>query len=301
MRLFTSYFLPLTTWRQRFDLRLFLVLLLIALIAIWPFISRASLPQETDAELHIFRLMELGYLVAGGEWYPRWAPDFYHGYGYPIFNYYAPLAYYAGLPVERLPWFDAVDGVKFVFVLGLLLAAWGVRLCARQLGTAAGYVATAVYLYAPYVQFIDPHARGVLAESFSLGLMPLALWALDRWRRTGAPGAWVGAALGVAAVILSHNLMAMLFGSMLGGWVIWHTLPAVALFFKSRPNKTTDAQPTDRNGRWYSSWGKTTVPVWSLWLLLGMGLGLSAFFLAAAGPGAERGRAKHAHWPGGQF
>ena len=31
----------------------------------------------------------------------------------------------------------------------------------------AGYVAAAVFIYAPYVQYIDPHARGVLPESFS--------------------------------------------------------------------------------------------------------------------------------------
>ena len=30
-------------------------------------------------------------------------PDFYHGYGYPIFNYHAPLTYYLALPLELLP------------------------------------------------------------------------------------------------------------------------------------------------------------------------------------------------------
>ncbi|HOU40333.1 MAG TPA: hypothetical protein PK829_03595, partial [Promineifilum sp.] len=75
-------------WR-RFDAG-FLVVLLISLLAVWPFLSRASLPEGTDAELHIFRLHELGYLIHGGEFYPRWAPNFYHAYGYPIFNYYAP-------------------------------------------------------------------------------------------------------------------------------------------------------------------------------------------------------------------
>ncbi|MFQ5421059.1 MAG: hypothetical protein ACE5EY_11940, partial [Anaerolineae bacterium] len=80
----------------------FLLVLAIALVAVWPFISRASLPPGTDAELHIFRLVELSHLVRSGEFYPRWAPDFYHGFGYPIFNYYAPLSYYAALPVELL-------------------------------------------------------------------------------------------------------------------------------------------------------------------------------------------------------
>ncbi|MCA9954230.1 MAG: hypothetical protein KC434_05895, partial [Anaerolineales bacterium] len=80
---------------QQFDWG-YLVVLAMALFALWPFLSRSALPQETDAELHIFRLAELSSLLRGGEWYPRWAPNFYYGYGYPIFNYYAPLTYYLG-------------------------------------------------------------------------------------------------------------------------------------------------------------------------------------------------------------
>ncbi|MBK8128796.1 MAG: hypothetical protein IPK53_07565 [bacterium] len=167
----------------RFDLG-YLVVLAICLLAIWPFIGRASLPQETDAELHIFRLAELSYLVRGGVFYPRWAPNFYHGYGYPIFNYYAPLTYYVGLLFEWLPGLDAVAGVKAVFVLGLLGAGFGMYGFVRDnWGRPAGYVAAAVYIYAPYVQYVDPIARGALAEAFSLGVFPLALWALDRLRR----------------------------------------------------------------------------------------------------------------------
>lgn len=205
----------------------FLVVLAIALLAVWPFISRSSLPMETDAELHIFRLHELGLLIRGGEFYPRWAPNFYHGYGYPIFNYYAPLSYYVALPLELLPWFDAVAAVKAVFVLGLLAAALGMYGFVRDnWGRGAGYVAAAVYVYAPYVQYVDPHARGVLAESFSLGVFALALWALDRLRKGGGARVWVTAVLLVAAVVLAHNLMALLFGALLAAWVVWHGLIA---------------------------------------------------------------------------
>ncbi len=200
----------------------FLVVFAIACLALWPFVGKASLPQETDAELHIFRLVELSYLVRGGEFYPRWAPNFYHGYGYPIFNYYAPLSYYAGLPVALLPGLDAVDGVKFVFVLGLLAAAFGMYGFVRDnWGRPAGYVATAVYLYAPYMQYIDPIARGVLAESFSLGLFPLALWALDRLRRKQTTWRWLTAVILTAALILSHNLLGMFAFGVLLAWAGW--------------------------------------------------------------------------------
>jgi hypothetical protein len=229
----------------------YLVVLLICLLALWPFIGRVSLPQETDAELHIFRLLELSNLVRGGEFYPRWAPNFYHGYGYPIFNYYAPLTYYVGLAFELLPGLDAVAGVKAVFVLGLLGAAFGMYGFVRDnWGRPSGYLAAAVYVYAPYVQYVDPIARGALAEAFSLGVFPLALWGLDRLRRQPTWGRWVTAVLLTAAVILSHNLMALLFFGLLSAWVLWQTFTARA----------------DSPGwRW-------------LWAALGLGVGTAAFF-----------------------
>ena len=198
------------------------MVLLIGFLAVWPFLSIASLPQETDAELHIFRVHELAYLVRNGEWYPRWAPNFYHGYGYPIFNYYAPLTYYLALPITLMPPFDAVDGVKAVFVLGMLLGGLGLYGFVRDnWGREAGYVAAAVFLYAPYVQYIDPHARGVLPESFSFGAFALALWLLDCLGRRPTRWRWLTAVLSITTVILSHNLMALLFFGLLVAWVVW--------------------------------------------------------------------------------
>jgi hypothetical protein len=221
----------LKRWFEQFDWG-YLVVLVIALIALWPFLSRSDLPQETDAELHIFRLAELSRLLRGGEWYPRWAPNFYYGYGYPIFNYYAPLSYYVGVLVELMPGLDAVDGVKAVFELGLLAAALGMYGFVRDnWGREAGWVAAACYLYAPYVVYTDPHARGVLAESFSFGLFPLALWTLDRLRKqseVGQPGAaaWLVSVLLVAAIMLTHNLMAMVFIPILALWLLVNTVPS---------------------------------------------------------------------------
>ncbi len=62
----------------------------------WACFQNGGLPKGTDAELHVYRTAELGFSLAAGNLYPRWAPDFYYGLGYPIFNYYAPLTYYLG-------------------------------------------------------------------------------------------------------------------------------------------------------------------------------------------------------------
>src|SRR5690554_6607688 len=126
------------------DLGYFFLVLLLVVAVSWPFLARAGLPQETDAELHVFRLAELASLVGEGELYPRWAPHFYFGYGYPIFNYYAPLAYYLGLPFALSPAFDAVAGVKFVFVLTYLAGALGMYGFVRSgWGRNAGIIAVA--------------------------------------------------------------------------------------------------------------------------------------------------------------
>lgn len=233
---FTSFFVSRRSvkmkddgsWLQglrRPDVGYLLALLLLVTLAAWPFLSRSGLPRETDAELHVFRLAELARLVAGGEFYPRWAPNFYFGYGYPIFNYYAPLAYYMGLPVALLPGLDAVAGVRFVFVLAFLCGATGLyAFVSDRWGRRAGLVSAATYVFAPYLQYVDPHARGDLAEFLSFGIFPLALWAYGRLLRGPTPRRLLVAVLTTALIILSHNLMALVFFAILCGWVIWQVI-----------------------------------------------------------------------------
>jgi hypothetical protein len=244
-------------WLVGFD-KGFLVVLVICLLAAWPFISRPSLPQATDAELHIFRLAELSRMVREGELYPRWAANFYYGYGYPIFNYYAPLSYYLGLGVELLPRLDAVDAVKALFVGGLITAGIGMYGLVRDYwGRRAGLVAAASYVFAPYIQFVDPHARGDLPEALSFSFFALALWALSRLHERPTRLRWMGAAGLVAAVILVHNLMAMVFFGLLLGWAFW-------LFFNAKP-------PRGKDAKYINS------PVW-VFGALGVGVGLAAIF-----------------------
>ncbi|HIQ02084.1 MAG TPA: hypothetical protein EYH30_08140, partial [Anaerolineales bacterium] len=170
------------------DLGLLLVLAL-AVLAASPFLTRPGLPRDTDAELHVFRAAEVLACWRGGVFYPRWAPDFYYGYGYPIFNYYAPLTYHLAALLALLPGVGIVAGVKGVFILGLILGGMGTYLLVRDLfGPGPGVVGAAAFLFAPYVLFIDPHARGDLAEHFAVGLLPPALFLLRRWVERGGRG-----------------------------------------------------------------------------------------------------------------
>lgn len=229
------------------------VAVVLCLLAVWPFLRRPDLPHHTDAELHIYRLAELSRLVQGGQFYPRWAPNFYYGYGYPIFNYYAPLTYYVSLLWLLLPGVTVAAAAKITLCLGLIGAGLSMYALVRDgWGRVAGWIAAALYVYAPYVQFIDPQARGVLPESLSFAVFPLALWALARLQRRPSPGRWLAAVGLIAAVILVHNLMAMVFGALLGAWWLWQVVVV--------PRSAEDG------------------PWWAGGLALALGVGLAAFF-----------------------
>ncbi len=247
-----------------------LLVLALGLIAALPFLTRPGLPRGTDAELHVFRAAELGYSLRAGVFYPRWAPDFYYGYGYPIFNYYAPFTYYLANGLALLPGLNIVGGVKWVFVLGILGAGLGTYFFVRDwLGPRAGLLSAALYTFAPYLFFIDPHMRGDLAEAFSLGIFPLALWAYRRL--LVGPGGrrryLVAGTLLQAVVVLSHNLMALVFTAMLLAYLLWESFTRLlALLRHSQVKKLAVV-----GRRWAGQIGPA-------WLALVLGLGLSAIF-----------------------
>lgn len=181
--------------------------LLIGVIAAWPFLVNPGLPAANDAELHIFRIAEMGYSLQAGNPYPRWAANFYYGYGYPIFNYYAPLTYHLGNWVTLFQPHRAVAGAKILFVGAALLGTVGAYLLGREFGgQGGGLLGAAAFAFAPYILLINPHIRGDLPEVFALASVPWALWSWERLWGGGGKAIWVTAILSAGITLLSHNL-----------------------------------------------------------------------------------------------
>lgn len=194
---------------------------LLATLAAWPFLTRHSLPTFTDAEMHVYRTYEILAAWRAGVPYLRWAPDLFYAFGYPVFHYYAPLTYYLGAAYGAL-FGGPVAGVKFVLVASAYLGAAGMYLFVRdRWGGLAGVVSVAAFSLAPYVVYIDPQARGDAPETLAIALAPLMLWAFARLRRTASPGDLVLAAVLLAAMILAHNLLALVFFGLLLAWLAW--------------------------------------------------------------------------------
>ncbi|MBN1886868.1 MAG: hypothetical protein JW850_02720 [Thermoflexales bacterium] len=214
-----------------------MLVIALALLAAHPFLARPGLPRATDVELHVFRAAELGHALRGGAGYVRWAPDLWYGYGYPIFNYYAPLTYYLANAFALLPGLDIVVGAKAILILGLLLAAAGAFLLGRDLfGPRAGLVAAAAYTFSPYILFVNPHMRGDLPECFALALFPWLMRAgvssfkftcTARRRECQVSGLTpriAACAVLWAALILTHNLMALILSVIFVAWQAYYVL-----------------------------------------------------------------------------
>lgn len=166
-------------------------------------------PQAADAQLHAVRTWALLQAWGEGVWYPRWFPDLYYGFGYPILHYYAPLAYLlagalAGLAgvwpgLTALTAGIGVLGALGAFALGR--AVWG--------ETRAGALSAALYAFAPYLAYQLPLARGALPEALALALAPWVGLALWRGAASPAPRRLAVAALSVAALTLAHNFLSV--------------------------------------------------------------------------------------------
>lgn len=196
----------------------------VGLTAAWPLLSIPGLAGDTDAELHVYRTAELGYSLRAGALYPRWAPDFYHGYGYPIFNYYAPLTYYLSYALALMRPEAAAAGVKATLILAQVVGAIGAYQLGRLFGRKGGGLLGALaFSFSPYVQLINPYVRGAVAESLALGFLPWALWGWEMlWRR--GRRALLPAVLATSAVLLSHNLSGLSCLALVSGLGLWRGL-----------------------------------------------------------------------------
>jgi hypothetical protein len=200
---------------------------LLALIPIYS-IVQPGVPHTADGEVHLLRTLEVVRLLREGVFYPRWAPDFYLGYGYPFFNFYAPGAHLlAGW--LALTGLGVLRSVVAVQVIALLLYPTGAYLAARSLwedGPAA-LVCAALYLYAP-LRWRELFVQGNLSQLLALAWLPWCAWMLTRAVRWGSYRWAAGAGAALAGLVYAHHPSAFLAFPLLavyaGVWVVVQNL-----------------------------------------------------------------------------
>ncbi len=230
--------------------------LLIAGVAAFPLLAQPGLLNTRgggDSPFLLQRLQQLETAVLDGHFPVRWMPDANYGYGYPFFNYYAPLSIYIAF-LFRLIGFSYVRAIQLAQLAGFMVAAWAMFVLARRWFRSewAGMLTAVAYTVAPF-HLVNVYVRGdSLAEFWAMAFYPLVILAADFCRGAGGQGgrgektsiAWL--ALAYAGLILSHNISAMIFSPfllfyiLLRGWpskihhspfTIHHSLLALVLAF----------------------------------------------------------------------
>ncbi|OGY09757.1 MAG: hypothetical protein A2782_02880 [Candidatus Blackburnbacteria bacterium RIFCSPHIGHO2_01_FULL_43_15b] len=140
----------------------------------------------------------------------RWSKDLGYGYGYPLFNYYPPFPYYLG-QMFRSADLSYIDVIKVLVVLSLIISGLLMYLFAQVFwGKWGGLISGALYIYAPY-HAVDIYVRGAMNEAWAIAFFPGVFWALYRLIERNKWKYVLPVAAFSSLVMLSHNLMLMLF------------------------------------------------------------------------------------------
>jgi hypothetical protein len=201
----------------------------------------------------MLRIGLLDHFIRQGVLLPRWTPNLLLGYGYPLYNFYAPLSYYLA---ESLHLLGLGPYAAFIVAFAILILAAGLgmyRLALDIFGPErpeCALVAATAYLYAPYL-LTNVYIRGAIAEAAAQALLPWILWSARRLMRQGQPARYaLPLALTLGGLALTHNITLLFLPPLLLGYLAVHWL---------------------LGGR---NW---TALCWALFALLGA-MGISAFF-----------------------
>jgi hypothetical protein len=177
-----------------------------------------------DSPFVLLRLIELDQGVQAGDLFPRWAADFAYGYGYPFFNYYAPLAYYVA-EAFHLVGFGFIGAAKAAFLVGFLCSGVGMYLFARDVfDELIAVLVSVAYVFAPF-HLVNVYLRGdALGEFFAYGLFPIVLWSFRRLAQTRAPRYLALSIAAYGALAFTHNISALLFSALLAAYVVFLAL-----------------------------------------------------------------------------
>lgn len=185
-----------------------------------PLLAPGYFFQAHDAPHTVFFLHAFDKTLRDGYLIPRWAADFALGYGYPLFIFYAPLAYYAAEAFHLLG-AGLTVAVKLTYITGFILSTVSMYFLGRRLfGRSAGLLAAVLYTYVPY-HLVDVYVRCDLAESFAYIFLPLTLHAMLEVVERGGRRSIALAGLAYAGLLLTHNGTALIFTPLLAGYVLF--------------------------------------------------------------------------------
>lgn len=192
----------LQKWLLTFDYGL-LIAIMIPLIGILPTLG-AGLANGADAPFHAHRIYALSELIQNGQFYPRWVSYFHMGYGYPVFNFYAPGATHIGAWIHLLG-FDVIAAYQLTNALMWCVGSVGMYWLARTfLPIRLALIACVLWVYAPS-RFYEFWWQGSLAQIVATSFIPFVFYGIIHTTRHPSLKNSLWIAIPFALIVLSHT------------------------------------------------------------------------------------------------
>lgn len=202
----------------------FIIGLLLTFALFWPLLAAPYFTHHDDVQ--VIRLYEMDKCIKDHQIPCRWVPDLGGLYGYPIFNFYAPLPYYFSELIYLLT-NNLLFSAKMMFAVSFLGAYVFMFLLGKKLwGSKGGVISALFYTFAPY-HAADFYVRGAMGEMWGLMFFPAIFWSLLRLEEKINIPRFLLLAVFIFALIISHNLSAMIFLPLV---IVW----TVILFLKKK-------------------------------------------------------------------
>ncbi len=120
------------------------------------------------------RIFEMAKSLKDGQFPVRLVADLGYGFGYPLFNFYAPLPYYIGA-IFHIGGFDAITSAKIMFSIAMIASGITMYLLVYEIaGMLPALLSSVLYIYSPY-HAVDFYVRGDVGELYALVFIPLVI------------------------------------------------------------------------------------------------------------------------------
>ena len=195
----------------------FILIFTLSGLIVWPLFIRGYFSHQDN--LQVIRIFEMRKCFIDLQLPCRWVPDMGYGNGYPLFNFYGPLAYYLGGLASYALGF--IGAAKFIFFLPLVFGPIGMYFLAKELfGKIPGVTAGVLYLFAPY-RALDSYVRGAVGESFAIAIIPFVFYCFLKLIKERNRKYFVLTTLITFTFFVSHNIMILIFSPLIIIWIIF--------------------------------------------------------------------------------
>ncbi|HHV65420.1 MAG TPA: hypothetical protein GXX46_10170 [Peptococcaceae bacterium] len=196
------------------------ILLVISILLVSPLFSRGFFTAH-DIHCHMFKTVATVEALLEGQLPPLIGPSLANGFGYAWNIFYAPLsAYIPAFLKIFIPTF--IGSMKLFIFLTLFLSGITMYFFALDISRSSriALLAAAFYLTAPY-RLEDIYIRGAMGEALAFVFFPIFFQGLYRlFYREGQKDYLI--AVGLAGLILSHNISAVMAGTAAGFYLLAH-------------------------------------------------------------------------------